>query len=138
MSTSDEATSSDGFQVVINAEDLLKKAESLKSSEAAPADLKRHLTSAIVPAGAFGRITGGREAAHRLLVAVQQHLDAIEPWASASPTSPHGYRPPPNSPIKPNPTPRKWRASPNPSKPRTRTERTDQPLSMNTGGTTTR
>ena len=73
-------TSSDGYevpQVIISADDLLKKAAALKSPHATAAGAEQELINAIVPASAFGTIKGGYEAANRLTTAVQQHIEAI-------------------------------------------------------------
>ena len=80
MSTDYLPTSSDGWEaarIVVSADDLMKKASALSSSQANGRTSTDDLVSSIVPASAFGNIQGGPAAAKRLRQAIEAHLEAI-------------------------------------------------------------
>jgi hypothetical protein len=69
--------SSDGYNVIINADDLMQRAAALKAPQATGAQTRAHLLDSIVPESAFGTIPGGLKAAGALREAIGRHIDAI-------------------------------------------------------------
>lgn len=67
----------DGYNVVINADDLLNRARHFQAQQATGGDARQHLLDAVVPEGAFGNIPGGHDAAIRLRECLGKHVDAI-------------------------------------------------------------
>jgi hypothetical protein len=77
MSDQPVASTSDGYTVVLAAQNLLTAAEGIKKHQTAVEATREHLISSIVPVDAFGTIPGGADAAKRLRSVVNDHIDAI-------------------------------------------------------------
>jgi hypothetical protein len=75
--SSNNGYTNDGYNVVINADDLLGRARHFQSQQAKGNDARQHLLDSVVPADAFGSIPGAAQAASRLRECLGKHMDAI-------------------------------------------------------------
>jgi hypothetical protein len=75
--TNNAGYSSDGYSVIINADDLMQRAAALKAPQADGREARLNLMESLVPAAAFGTIPGGAKAAGALREAMGRHIDAI-------------------------------------------------------------